>query len=61
MTRKGWPTAYRLAAEAGISRPAASRLLSGDPVERIDTAMLLALAKAFGVRNPLTLLEFRVE
>lgn len=59
MARKGWTTAYRLAAEAGISQPGAHRILSGHPVERIDTAVLLALAHAFGVRNPLTLLEFR--
>lgn len=61
MTRKGWTTAYQLAKHAGISRPGALRVLSGHPVERIDTATLLALAKAFGVKDPLSLLEYRKE
>lgn len=61
MARKGWITAYRLASEAGISQPGAHRILSGHPVERVDTAVLLAVARALGVRNPLTLLEFRDE
>lgn len=61
MERHGVSTAYALAKLAGISQPGAHRVLNGAPVERIDTAMLLALAKAFGVRNPLTLLEFRDE
>lgn len=59
MDRCGIGTAYALAKRAEISQPGAHRVLSGAPVERIDTAMLLALAKAFGVKNPLTLLESR--
>lgn len=61
MRAKGWSTAYRLAAEAGISRPGALRVLSGAPVERIDASVLVSLAQAFGVKNPLTLLEYRDE
>ncbi len=61
MARRGIATAYALAKLAGISQPGAHRVLSGTPVERIDTAVLLSLAKAFGVRNPLTLLEYRDE
>lgn len=61
MLARDWATAYRLSKEAGISRPTALRVLSGAPVERIDVALLLALAKAFHVRNPLALLEYRDE
>lgn len=57
MTRKGWTTAYQLAKETGISQPAAARVLSAHPVERIDTATLEALAKAFGVK-PWRLLDY---
>lgn len=61
MLARGFGTAYQLAKEAEISRPAALRVLSGAPVERIDTALLLALARAFRVRNPLALLEYRAD
>lgn len=61
MTRCSLTTAYALAKLAGISQPGAARVLNGAPVERIDAAVLLALAKAFGVRNPLSLLEYRDE
>jgi DNA-binding Xre family transcriptional regulator len=57
MARKGWNTPYRLAAEAGISQPAAARVLSAHPIERIDVATLEALAKAFGVK-PWRLLDY---
>lgn len=59
MARRGWRTAYELAKRAGISRPGALRVLSGAPIERVDVAVLEALARALGVRNPLTLLEHR--
>ena len=61
MLRKGWTTAYQLAKESGISRPGALRVLNGAPVERVDVAMLAAMARTFGVRNPLALLEWRDE
>ena len=50
MHRKGWTTAYRLAAETGISRPAAMRVLQADPVQRLDTELLETLATAFRVK-----------
>ena len=56
MHRKGYETAYRLAAETGISRPAALRALSGSPLERIDVGLLETLARHFRVR-PWALLE----
>lgn len=59
MLGQGWGTAYELAKEAGISRPAAMRVLSGAPIERVDVALLDKLAAAFGVTDPLTLLEHR--
>lgn len=57
MARKGWDTAYRLALETGISQPAAARVLSAHPVERIDVATLEKLAVAFRVK-PWALLEY---
>lgn len=60
MLAKGWSTAYQLSKRANISRPGALRVLSGHPVERVDTATLEALAKAFDVEHdPLSLLEYR--
>ena len=60
MLRKGWGTAYRLAAETGISRPAAMRVLSGVPLERIDVGLLETLSRAFKVR-PWALLDWTPE
>lgn len=59
MRASGWGTAYELAKHSGISRPGALRVLSGAPVERVDVWMLERLADAFGVDDPLTLLEYR--
>lgn len=56
MAKKGWTSAYRLAAEAGISQPAAARVLSGAPIDRIDVSTLEGMARAFGV-TPWRLLE----
>lgn len=61
MARHGVTTAYALAKLAGISQPGAARVLNGAPVERIDASVLISLAQAFGVKNPLTLLEYRDE
>lgn len=57
MTRKGWTTAYQLAKEAGLTKPAAARVLSGARLSRIDADILDALCKAFRVK-PGALLEY---
>lgn len=57
MARKGWTTPYRLAAETGISQPAAARVLAGDWLDRIDVHTLETLAVAFRVK-PWALLEY---
>lgn len=56
MTRKGWTTAYQLAHGAGITQPAAHRVMASEPLQRIEVATLEALAKAFRVK-PWALLE----
>lgn len=50
MARKGWTTAYQLAQGAGITQPAAHRVLASEPLQRIDVATLEALAEAFRVK-----------
>lgn len=50
MLKRGYATAYQLAKEAGISQPAAMRVLSGVALERIDVALLEALARHFRVK-----------
>jgi transcriptional regulator with XRE-family HTH domain len=57
MERRGLENAYQLAAFAGLTKPLASRLLAGAPLERIDVATLEALARAFRVK-PWALLEY---
>jgi len=42
-------TPNQLAAESGLSRPAAYRLAKGGPVSRIDTATLEKLCELFDV------------
>lgn len=59
LLKHGVRTAYELAKRANISRPGALRVLSGHPVERIDVATLLAIAEAFDVDDPLSLLAYR--
>lgn len=61
MARKGWNNASKLAVGAGLTYPTASRLVRGRPVKKIETATLETLAKAFGVKNPLTLLKHTPE
>lgn len=57
MARRGLTNAYQLAAFAGLTKPLASRLLAGAPIERLDVATLETLAVAFRVK-PWTLLEY---
>jgi len=57
MERRGLANAYQLAAFAGLTKPTASRLVSGAPLERIDVATLEALALAFKVK-PWALLQY---
>ena len=61
MTRKGWKNASQLAIGAGLTYPTASRVVKARRVEKIETATLETLAKAFGVKNPLTLLKHVAE
>ncbi len=57
---KGWANAHQFAIGAGISYPIAWRILTSDaPIERIETATLERLAKAFGLKTPWSLLEHR--
>lgn len=57
MARRGLANAYQLAAFAGLTKPTASRVLTGARLERIDTATLEALAVAFRVK-PWSLLRY---
>lgn len=60
MKRRGWTNANQLAKGAGIPAPLAYRVLSGEPLERIEVATLETLARVFGVK-PWTLLEHTPE
>lgn len=60
MDRKGWATAYQLAHGAGITQPAAHRVMAGEPLQRIEIATLEALARAFRVK-PWALLDYDAE
>jgi DNA-binding Xre family transcriptional regulator len=60
MHRKGWTTAYQLALHAGVTQPAAHRVMAGEPLQRIEVATLEKLAVAFRVK-PWTLLEYEPE
>lgn len=57
MKRRGWSGAYQLAEAAKIPVPLAYRVLSGEPLKRLDVATLETLAVAFRVK-PWTLLEY---
>jgi hypothetical protein len=61
MARKGWKNASQLAIGAGLTYPTASRVVKANPVAKIETATLETLARAFGVRNPLSLLKHTPE
>jgi hypothetical protein len=57
-TAKGWTNAHQLALGAGISYPIAWRIMGSDaPLERIETATLAKLARAFGLKTPWALLR----
>lgn len=58
LKRKSWTTAYQLAKGAGITQPAAHRVMAGEPLERIEVATLEALARAFHVK-PWDLLTYK--
>jgi hypothetical protein len=58
-TAKGWTNPYQLAKGAGITQPLAARILSSEPIERIDVATLETLARAFRLKSPWSLLEYR--
>ena len=62
---KGWTNAHQLATNAGISYPIAWRILQGEasaePIERIETATLEKLARAFGLKSPWSLLDYRAD
>lgn len=55
MKRRGWTNANQLAKGADIPPPLAYRVLSGEPLERIEVATLEKLARVFAVK-PWTLL-----
>jgi transcriptional regulator with XRE-family HTH domain len=56
--QKGWTNAYQLAKGAGISQPAAARVLAGASLERIEVGTLEKLAAAFGLKTPWSLLDY---
>lgn len=58
MRKRGWANAYQLAEGAGIGYPTAWRIVSDKPVQRVDADTLRNLGRAFGVKNPLHLLEY---
>lgn len=60
MKKRGWTNANQLADGAGLTKPAAYRVVAGEPLERIEVATLEALARAFKVK-PWALLEWTEE
>lgn len=50
MKRRGWENANQLAKGADIPPPLAYRVLSGEPLERIEVATLEKLAGVFRVK-----------
>lgn len=58
--KAGINNAHQLASASGISYPTAWRLWQDtqEPVSRIDTTTLMALAGVLKVKNPLSLLEY---
>lgn len=51
----------QLSVLAKLKIPTAYKVLSGEPMEKLDVTTWRALAVAFELRNPLTLLEVRDE
>jgi hypothetical protein len=58
---RGWKNPYQLAKGANITQPLAARVLSDEPIGRIDVATLEALARAFDLKTPWALLEYNPE
>lgn len=58
---RGWTNAYQLAKGVGITQPLAARVLSDEPIERIDVATLETLTRAFRLKSPWSLLEYRAD
>jgi hypothetical protein len=56
---KGWKNPYQLAKGANITQPLAARVLSDEPIGRIDVATLEALARAFNLKTPWVLLDYK--
>ena len=54
---RGWTNAHQFAIGAGISYPIATRILKGDPVEKLEVATLGKLTRAFGLSSPWSLLK----
>jgi DNA-binding Xre family transcriptional regulator len=57
LEKKGW-TAYKLAAETGLTVPAAYRLAAGGRIQRIDADTLERLCRALNV-TPNQLIAFK--
>jgi len=55
---KGWTNPYQLAKGAGVTQPLAARVLADEPIGRIDVATLEALARAFALKTPWSLLSY---
>lgn len=55
------PNAHQLAAFASLTLPVAYRVWSGARLDRIDIVTLEALTRAFKLKAPWSLLEFRDE
>jgi transcriptional regulator with XRE-family HTH domain len=56
---KGWSNAHQLAKAVGLSYPVAWRILQDEPVGRVDAETLEALARAFDLKTPWPLLDYR--
>jgi hypothetical protein len=58
---RGWTNAYQLAKGAGITQPVAARVLSDEPIERIDVATLETLTRVFRLKSPWSLFEYQAD
>lgn len=58
MKERGWSNASQLAVGAGMTKPAAYRVVASEPLERIDVATLEKLAHVFKC-SPWALLEYK--
>lgn len=59
MADHGLANANMLHEFTGLTVPTAYNLLRGEPLKRVDVSTLDTLVRAFKVRHPLTLLEYR--